>query len=200
MGRSIFTSASGQSSCTLGNFESKNKLHLVRCLATNQQYHTHARTQYQKKHSPTHIYPGHQSFFICFLHLLRSTASSLFNLRAWQFFCTISVQVFFGLPRSGTLHSCSIHFFTQSLSSFCSTCPYHCHLFCYSIEIMSSNSSLSLNPLLGTLSLSLMPHIHLTILISAHWSAKKNQIDFLHNMLQCHFNKTKSMHIPSGFV
>jgi len=28
-----------------------------------------------------------------------------------------------------------------------------------------------LNPLLGTLSCSLMPHIHLTILISAHWSA-----------------------------
>jgi len=31
--------------------------------------------------------------------------------------------------------------------------------------------SLSLNPLLGTLSCSFMPHIHLTILISAHWSA-----------------------------
>jgi len=36
---------------------------------------------------------------------------------------------------------------------------------------MSSNPSLSLNPLLGTLSCSLMLHIHLTILISARWSA-----------------------------
>jgi len=38
-------------------------------------------------------------------------------------------------------------------------------------EIMSSNSSRSLNHLLGTLSSSLMPHIHLTILISACSSA-----------------------------
>jgi len=64
----------------------------------------------------------------------------------------------------------SVHFFTQSLSSFRSTCPYHRNLFYCSTEIMSSNSSLSLNPLLGTLSCSLTPHIHLTILISAHSS------------------------------
>jgi len=36
-----------------------------------------------------------------------------------------------------------------------------------STEITSSNPSLSLNPLLGILSCSFMPHIHLTILISA---------------------------------
>jgi len=41
-----------------------------------------------KKRSPTHTYPDHQSSFICFLHLLRSTASTLFNLCAWQSFCT----------------------------------------------------------------------------------------------------------------
>jgi len=58
---------------------------------------------------------------------------------------------------------------TQSLSSFRSTCPYHCNLFCCSMEIMSN--FLSLDPLLGTLSCSLTPHIHLTILISPHWSA-----------------------------
>jgi len=38
--------------------------------------------QYQKKHSPTHTYPDHQSSFICFLHLLRSMASSVFSLHA----------------------------------------------------------------------------------------------------------------------
>jgi len=105
---------------------------------------------------------------ICFIYLIRSKASSQFNLRASQSFSTFSPQVFFGLPLALALStSYSIHFFTQSLSSFCSTCPYHHNLFCCSTEIMSSNPSLSLNPLLGTLSCSFTPHIHLTILISA---------------------------------
>jgi len=37
---------------------------------------------YQKKHSSTHTHCGHQSSHISFLQLLRSMASSLFNLRA----------------------------------------------------------------------------------------------------------------------
>jgi len=83
-----------------------------------------------------------------------------------------SLQVFFGLPL-GLAPSTSypIHYFTQSVSSFCSTCPHYCSLFCCSTEIMLSNPGLSLNPLLGTLSCSLMRHIRLTILISARWSA-----------------------------
>jgi len=44
--------------------------------------------------------------------------------------------------------SYSTHSFTQSFSSFCSTCPCHGNLFSCSTEIMSSNPSLSLNPLL----------------------------------------------------
>jgi len=62
----------------------------------------------RKKHWPTYTYRDHQSFFFCFLHLLRSIASSSFNLHAWQSFCTTSVQVFFGLPlglRSSTSYS-----------------------------------------------------------------------------------------------
>ena len=60
--------------------------------------------------------------------------------------CSINqstLQVFLGLPL-GLVPSTSysIHFFTQSLSSFCSTCPYHHNLFHCSTEIMSSNSSL----------------------------------------------------------
>jgi len=54
-----------------------------------------------------------------------------------------------------------IVFFSQHL-------PIPSHLFCCSAEIMSSNPRISLNPLLGTLFCSLMPHIHLTILISAN--------------------------------
>ena len=99
----------------------------------------------QKKHSPTHTYHGHQSSLICFLHLLRSMASSLFNFCVWHSFSTISLQVFFGLPLGLAPSAYSIHFFTQSLSSFLSTCPYHCNLFCSSTEIMSSNPSLSLS-------------------------------------------------------
>jgi len=105
-------------------------------------------SRYQKKHSPTNTYRGHQSSLICFLHLLRSMVSSLFNLHAWQSICTISVQVFFRLPLGlAPSTSYSIHFFTQSLSSFCSTCPYHHNLFCCSTKIVSSNPSFSLSAL-----------------------------------------------------
>ena len=102
--------------------------------------------RYQKKHSPTHTYLGHQSSLICFLYLLWSMASSLFNLYAWQSFCTISFQVFFGIPLGlAPSTSYSIHFSTQSLSSFRSTSLYHCNLFCCSTEIMASNDSLLLS-------------------------------------------------------
>ena len=73
--------------------------------------------RYQKKHSPSHTHPDRRTSFINFLHLLRSTASSLFSLRAWQSFLTTSLQVLFGLPLCfvpSTLYS--MHFFTQSSS------------------------------------------------------------------------------------
>ena len=90
--------------------------------------------RYQKKHSPTHNYNGHQSSLICYLHLLRSTASSLFNLRALQSFSTFSLQVFFGLPLGlAPSTSYSIHFFTQSLSSFRSTC--HTIATCFAVVL-----------------------------------------------------------------
>ena len=80
--------------------------------------------RYHKKHSPTHTHPVHQTSFINFLHLLRSTASSLFSLHAWQSFSTFPVQVLFGLPLGlGPSTSCSMHFFTQSSSFFRNTCP-----------------------------------------------------------------------------
>jgi len=109
-------------------------------------------SQYQKKHSPTHN-PDHHPIFISFFHLPRSIASSLFKLRAWQPFCTASLHVLFGLPlglRPST--SYSIHFFTQSVSSFRNTCPCHRKPFSCSIKTISSIPSLSLNSLLGTLS------------------------------------------------
>ena len=84
--------------------------------------------RYQKKHSPTHTHPDHRTSFITFLHLQRSMASSLFSLRAWQSSRTTSLQVLFGLPLGpGPSTSYSMHFFTQSSSSFRSTCPYIIH-------------------------------------------------------------------------
>ena len=129
--------------------------------------------RYQKKHSRSaHTHPGQCTSFTTFLHLQRSTASSLFSLRAWQSSQTTSCQVLFGLPLGlEPSTSYSMHFFTQSPSSFRSTCPYQRRLFFCNINAISSTPSLSLSSLLGRLSLSLRPHIHLTILISARWSA-----------------------------
>jgi len=119
-------------------------------------------SQYQKKHSPTH-HPDHHPIFISFFHLPRSIASYLFKLRAWQSFCTTSLHVLFGLPVGlKPTTSYSIHFFTQSVSSFRNTCPHHHNLFCCSINIISSIPSPSLNSLLGTLPFTLTLHIHLT--------------------------------------
>ena len=122
---------------------------------------------YHKKHSSTH-HPDHHPIFISCFHLLQSIASSLFKLHAWQSLCTTSFHVLFGLPLGlEPSTSYSTHFFTQSVSSFRNTCPYHCNLFCYTINRISSIPSLYLNSLLRTLSTTLTLHIHLTILISA---------------------------------
>ena len=74
---------------------------------------------YQKKHSPTHTHPDHQTSFIIFLHLQRSVAPSLFILCARQSSRTTSLQVLFGLHLGlGPSTSYSIHFFAQSSSAF----------------------------------------------------------------------------------
>jgi len=110
-------------------------------------------SRYQKKHSPNH-HPDHHPVFMNFFHLSRSIAYSLFKLRAWQSFCTTSHCDLFGLPLGlEPSTSYSIHFLAQSVSSFRSTCPYHRNVFCCSISIILSISSLPLNSLLGTLSL-----------------------------------------------
>ena len=52
-------------------------------------------------------------------------------------FCTTSLHILFGLPL-GVEPSTSyyVHFFTQSVSFFRNTCPYHRSLFCCSIKIV----------------------------------------------------------------
>jgi len=109
-------------------------------------------SRYQKKHSHT------KSSFISFLHLLWYMASSLFNIRAWQSFCTTSPQVLFALPFGlEPSTSYSMHFFTKSWSSFRNTCPYH-HNLCFAVVpkichlIWVSLSTLYLELISGSLS------------------------------------------------
>jgi len=121
-------------------------------------------SRYQKKHSPTHTYCGHQLSLICF------NKSSLFNPRTWQSFSTVSkFSLVYLLAWHPPLH-------TPYISS-----PNHCLLFATHVHIIAACFAViprlchlilvSLNPLLGILSCSFKPHIHLTILISACWSA-----------------------------
>ena len=56
---------------------------------------------------------------------------------------------------------------TQTLSSFLKTCPYHLSLCHCTTVIISYIPGLSLNSPHVTLT----PHVHLIVLISAHWSA-----------------------------
>jgi len=116
-------------------------------------------------------------------------ASSLFNPCTWQSFSESLSKFSYSTSWPGILHFMLHTFFTQSLSSFRNTCPYHCNLFCCRTGIMSSNPSLSLNPLLGILSCSFMPHTHLTVLISACWSASSfsfltGQVSLPYNILE----------------
>jgi len=155
-------------------------------------------SRYQKKHSPIHTYRGHGSSLICFLHPLQSMQSCLFNSHAWQSFSTISLQVFFGLPLG--LAPSTLAWHPQLHTAYISS-PNHCLVFtahshtiaaCFAVvPRLSSNPSLSLNLLLGTLlSCSLMPHMHLTILISARWSSTSfsflmGQVSLRYNILLC---------------
>jgi len=117
-------------------------------------------------------YSDHHPTFISFFCLLRSIASSLFNLHAWQSFCTTSPSPLWSTSWSGALHLI-LHTYISS--------PNQCLLFathartiatCFAVvPRLSSVPSLSLNSLLGPLSFTLTSHIHLIILISACWSA-----------------------------
>ena len=129
--------------------------------------------QYQKKLSPTHTHPDHRTSFINFLHLLRSIASSVFSLRAWQSSLTTSLHVLFGLPLG----------LGPSIHTPCISSPNHHHLFAAhahtnaacsaAISMLCHLHLVSLCSLLGSLFFNLTPHVHLTILISARVSMAK---------------------------
>jgi len=73
------------------------------------------------------------------LHI-QSTCSTVF-------FHNLLPSLLWSTSWSVTLNFILHTFFTESLSSFHNTCPYHCNLFCCSTKILSSNPSLSLSTL-----------------------------------------------------
>ena len=93
----------------------------------------------------THPYPSWSSI----IPYLLPPSITIHGILSVQFTClTVFFHnlspSFFGLLLGlapSTLYS--IHFFTQSLSYFLSTCPYNRNLFFCSTEIMTSNPSLS---------------------------------------------------------
>ena len=98
-------------------------------------------SRYQKKHSSTHTTPAHQPSL---------SASSIYH-ESWHPPCSIHAPGNLSarpltVSSSAYLwvwsHTYSIHFFTQSLSSFHNTCPYHRNLFCCSSDVMSAIPSL----------------------------------------------------------
>ena len=121
-------------------------------------------SRYQKKYSPTHMVINHplSASSIYPWYPLRSIymPDSLFpqSLSKFSLVYLLAWHPPLHTPYTSSPNHCLLF----------AARPYHCNLFCCSTEIMSSNASPSLNPLLGTLSCSLIPHIYLTILISAH--------------------------------
>jgi len=126
---------------------------------------------YQKKHSPTDTYHGHQQSLICFLHLLRfmhppcsiHAPDSLFAQSLSKFSLVYLL-----------IWHCSLHTPCISSSNHCLLFTAHAHTIttCFAaVPRLCHLILVSLNPLLGTQSFNLMPHIHLTILISACWIA-----------------------------
>ena len=121
--------------------------------------------QYQKKHSLTHTNPGHRTSFINCLHFLRSTVCSFYMLTV--LFDNLSPGPLWSSSMSWTLYYILHAFLHPVIIFFTQHMPIPMQPVCCNTSATSSIPSLSLSSFLANLSLSLMPHIHLTILISA---------------------------------
>jgi len=139
---------------------------------------------------PDHHLPSKLSLTtgpINLLHLGLSAASSLLIPSSFRSQLITSIQVIFGLPlQFGPCNlGYSIHLFVQSSSGFLCTCPNHFSLFLCSTVLMLSIPSLFLSSVDGTLSRNLLPHIHLTILISVRSSVLSGFLVIGHVSLPC---------------
>ena len=118
-------------------------------------------SQYQKKHSP-YTYRGHQSSLICFIHLLRSMASSLFNPCTWQSFSTISVQVFFGLPLGlAPWISCMILMMSIVCRALYESTGFDLFFLCVLVMMMGASASYHMS---GSISIGMVDHLRVCTL------------------------------------
>src|SRR5260221_56975 len=109
-----------------------------------------------------------RSPFNLLCHSTRSWASSRLRPISFMSLFTTSIHIFFGLPLDlGPSTSKTLQPFTQSQSSFLSTCPNHLSLFHFTTTPIASTPILSLDIALVIFSLRETPHIILIILISA---------------------------------
>ena len=126
-------------------------------------------------------YPDHHPIFISFFHLLWSIASSLFKLRAWKSFLhNLSAHSLWSASWSGALHliTYSLHFFTQSVSSFRNTCPYHHSPKIYQLFLV----------LLST------PYLELYLRASTYaWTFNYNEINKTRKILTFYTNYTNNL-------
>jgi len=113
-----------------------------------------------KNHSSTHTYRGYQSSLICFIHLLRSMASSVQFMCLTVFFHHLSPSFLWFTSWPGTFHFILHTFLHPIIFFFHSTCRYHRNLFWCSTEIMSSNPNLSISTL----------YLELYLVVSCHTS------------------------------
>src|SRR5579872_1242136 len=97
-----------------------------------------------------------------------SCASSLFNPKSFKSLPTHSDHVFLPLPLPLTPSTSRyVHFDTQSSSSLRSTCQNHLSLPLFTISPTSSIPRLCLSSSVDFLFFIVIPHIHLTIILSA---------------------------------
>jgi len=91
-------------------------------------------SRYQNKHWPIH-HPDHHPIFISFLHLLRSIASSLFKLCAWQSLCTTSPCPLWSTSWSRALHH-MFHTFVHPINQ-CLLFAIHAHTIATCFAVVS---------------------------------------------------------------
>jgi len=112
-------------------------------------------SRYQKKHSPTHTYPDHQSSSVCFLPLIKIHGNPC------SIYMPDSPSLLWSTSWSGTLH-----FIVHTSPNHCVLFATHAHTnaICFAVvPRMSPNPSLSLNSLLGTNA------THPSDILISHW-------------------------------
>ena len=133
----------------------------------------------------THSHSSWSSIIpICFRHLLRSMASSLFNPRGLQSFSTISLPSFlWSTSWPGTLHFILHTILHPIIVFFSQYMPIPSQPVLCSTEIMSSKPSLPLNCTIHSRSLLTTITVHLFQITNYHFTFKSVPLVLVSSML-----------------